>query len=196
MTLRSNIEVIFHKRKLFMETFKDYFIDYSVLEKSMCPKANRDQVFKAGKGAGRSGSFFFFSHDNKFIIKTMTKNELNLFLGMLSELAEHHRKNPDSLLSKIFGVFTVKSCSTTEVHLMLMENTLQIKDPEGLKYIFDLKGSMVDRKVKGETKSTTTLKDVNFLLAAQSIPGFVDLGEEKRKHLLQAIKKDVEFLSK
>jgi hypothetical protein len=40
-------------------------------------------VFKAGEGAGRSGSFFFFSHDRKFIIKTMTKEELNLFLEKL-----------------------------------------------------------------------------------------------------------------
>jgi len=43
---------------------------------SLSPKFNRDMVFKAGEGAGRSGSFFFFSHDRKFIIKTMTKEEL------------------------------------------------------------------------------------------------------------------------
>jgi hypothetical protein len=39
---------------------------------SLSPKFNRDAVFKAGEGAGASGSFFFFSHDRKFIIKTMT----------------------------------------------------------------------------------------------------------------------------
>jgi hypothetical protein len=39
-----------------------------------------DMVFKAGEGAGRSGSFFFFSHDKKFIIKTMTNQELVLFI--------------------------------------------------------------------------------------------------------------------
>jgi Phosphatidylinositol-4-phosphate 5-kinase len=36
---------------------------------------NRGMVFKAGQGAGKSGSFFFFSHDNKFIIKTLKGNE-------------------------------------------------------------------------------------------------------------------------
>jgi len=40
-------------------------------------------VFKAGEGAGRSGSFFFFSHDRRFIIKTMTVGELNLFIRLL-----------------------------------------------------------------------------------------------------------------
>lgn len=32
---------------------------------------NRNMVFKAGEGAGMSGSFFFFSYDNKFLIKTL-----------------------------------------------------------------------------------------------------------------------------
>ena len=84
MSYISDIEVTFHRRKLFMKTFKDYFVDASIIEQSLSPSANRDQVFKAGEGAGRSGSFFFFSHDRKFIIKTMTKEELKLMLSILS----------------------------------------------------------------------------------------------------------------
>lgn len=40
---------------------------------------------------------------------------------------------------------------------------MQITDVEQLRYIFDLKGSTVDRKVNGETKPTTTLKDQNYI---------------------------------
>jgi hypothetical protein len=47
---------------------------------------------------------------------------------------------------------------------MLMENTMQLENPKNLRYIFDLKGSTEDRKVKGKTKNSTTLKDQNFLL--------------------------------
>ena len=32
---------------------------------------NRKMIFKAGESAGASGSFFFFSSDSKFIIKTL-----------------------------------------------------------------------------------------------------------------------------
>jgi hypothetical protein len=32
---------------------------------------NREMIFKAGEGSGKSGSFFFFSKDNKFLIKTL-----------------------------------------------------------------------------------------------------------------------------
>jgi hypothetical protein len=44
-------------------------------------------VFKAGEGAGRSGSFFFFSHDRKYIIKTMTQSELDLYLQHLPKFS-------------------------------------------------------------------------------------------------------------
>lgn len=195
VTLKSNVRVIFHRRDLFMETFKDYFSDYELLEKSLSPEYNRDQVFKAGEGAGRSGSFFFFSHDNKFIIKTISKGELNTFLKMLPDLAEHYKKNEDSLIVKTFGAFTVKTDSTGEVHLVLMENTLQLKNKKGLQYIFDLKGSLVDRKVKGKTTPSTTLKDSNFLLAVHASKNFIDLGsDEVRRKVISVIKSDVDFL--
>jgi hypothetical protein len=66
-------------------------------------------VFKAGEGAGRSGSFFFFSHDRRFIIKTMTKEELDLFLQILPQYCAHFKTNRRSVLAKIFGVFTIKT---------------------------------------------------------------------------------------
>jgi len=45
------------------------FIDSLALDK------NRKKVFQAGEGAGASGSFFFFSDDNRFIIKTLQGQE-------------------------------------------------------------------------------------------------------------------------
>ena len=111
-------------------------------------------------------------------------------------MSEHYEKYPNSIITKIFGVFTVKTDATNSVHLMLMENTLQLKNPEGLKYIFDLKGSLVDRKTKGKITSSTTLKDVNFLLASSTNPSnFINLDDSIKEKLLQIIRKDVDFLS-
>ena len=93
-------------------------------------------------------------------------------MRILPQLSEHFKKVPRSLLSKIFGVFTVKMNKVDPVHIMLMENTMRLKDPERLNYVFDLKGSLVDRKVKGKTKASTTLKDINFLMAAGANPSF------------------------
>lgn len=75
---------------IFMEMFPDSFGEnLAQLRASLNPKDNRDMVFKAGEGAGRSGSFFFFSHDRKYIIKTMTNSELKLYLSKLPEFSKH-----------------------------------------------------------------------------------------------------------
>ena len=143
--------------------FADYFANFDVLYQSLSPKFNRNQVFRAGEGAGASGSFFFFSHDNKFIIKTIPEGELKEVLRLLPSLKDHYQKNPRSLLSKTFGVFTVKTKTMSDVHLMLQENILRFKEPGNVRAIFDLKGSSVNREVKGENlKPTTTLKDINL----------------------------------
>mmetsp|Transcript_107248 Transcript_107248/g.148323 ORF Transcript_107248/g.148323 Transcript_107248/m.148323 type:complete len:107 (-) Transcript_107248:597-917(-) len=60
-------------------------IHTNVILRSLLPEKNRDTVFKAGLGAGASGSFFFFSHDKRFIIKTMTSTELKLFKDKLAD---------------------------------------------------------------------------------------------------------------
>ena len=53
---------------------------------------NISNVFKAGEGVGQSGSFFFFSKDNKFLIKTMRGNEKKVLLNMLDDLIIHFKK--------------------------------------------------------------------------------------------------------
>ena len=77
-----------------------------------------------GEGAGKSGSFFFYSHDRRFIIKTMTQEELDTFLEIQERYMQHLTNNKNSLLVKIFGVFTVNCTGVGSVHVMLMENTL------------------------------------------------------------------------
>jgi hypothetical protein len=39
----------------------------------------------------------------------------------------------ESLLAKILGGFTVKTSKVNSVHLMLMENTHRLKDPDKLR---------------------------------------------------------------
>jgi 1-phosphatidylinositol-4-phosphate 5-kinase len=122
--MKQEVKVTYHRIDLFKDMFSDYFrSQLQNFHDSLSPKFNRDMVFKAGEGAGRSGSFFFFSHDRKFIIKTMTKQELSLFLDKLPEFGAHLKQNPNSIIAKIFGVFTINTIMMKEVHVMLMENT-------------------------------------------------------------------------
>jgi hypothetical protein len=50
-----------------------------MLLESLDINKNRDMIFKAGEGSGNSGSFFFFSKDNKLLIKTISKKEKEAF---------------------------------------------------------------------------------------------------------------------
>lgn len=92
----------------------------------------------------------------------------------------------------------------SDVHIMLMENTMQLNRPDDLRYIFDLKGSRVDRFVSGETKTSTTLKDNNFIQVVKLLKGdkslygdeknFVDLHTRIKIKLCNTIRNDVLFL--
>lgn len=116
---------------------------------SLAPEKNAQCVFKAGEASGASGSFFFFSSDKRFIIKTMSPEEKKFFkIKFAQPYFDHLRNNPTSLLARIYGIYTVKIDGICAVHLMLMAHTMQVVNPVKVERVFDLKGSTVDRNVK------------------------------------------------
>ena len=91
------------------------------LMKSLNVELNRNRVFKAGEGAGASGSFFFFSKDNRFIIKTMQAPEKDKFLAMLDKYIEHIKRTKNkSLIGRIYGIYTIDTNYYVPMHLMIM----------------------------------------------------------------------------
>ena len=120
----TDVKVTYYRLHEFSKLFEYNNLSMVLLEKSLSPILNTEQVFQTGEGAGKSGSFFFLSHDRKFMIKTMKDSELETMLKILPSYIEHHRRNPNSLLSKIFGIFTIKKAGMYKQHVMLMENTL------------------------------------------------------------------------
>ena len=135
------------------------------INKSLDPNFNRSAVFQTGLGSGASGSFFFFSHDKNFVVKTMTSTEKNLFVNKVGKkYFEYLEKYPFSCLARIYGIYSVKMEGIQEVHIMLMANTLRFEHNDQVRFIFDLKGSYVNRniKVKPGRYHTKTLKDNNI----------------------------------
>jgi len=51
----------------------------------------------------KSGQFFFYSHDGKYMIKTMTEVECKLLRDIMPIYVEHLNENPDSLLVRFYG---------------------------------------------------------------------------------------------
>ena len=92
--INANISITLHRYADFLRIYDLFNIDLGIIESSLLPERNREQVFHAGEGSGKSGSFFFFSHDKRFIIKTITKDELDTLLVILEDYIEHFKKNP------------------------------------------------------------------------------------------------------
>jgi len=87
--------------KIFLKIFLFYF-------SSLNPMMNKDNMSKIKESEGKSGSFFFFSHDGRFLIKTISNNELNTMIGRFMEsYHEYMGDNPDSLIARVYGIYTV-----------------------------------------------------------------------------------------
>ena len=128
LSIDVDVSVVVHAPFFFKSIQQANGVTAEVLIRSLSPKENRDMVFKVGEGAGASGSFFFFSQDRKFIIKTMTQTELDRFLLMLPYYEIHLAETKQSLLARIYGVYTIKMATYGQnIHLALMANTLQFK---------------------------------------------------------------------
>ena len=161
---------------------------------SLCIEYNRQQVFKAKESAGKSGSFFFFSFDKKFLIKTMNNSELEVFRKALPKYLLFLKQNPNSLIARIYGVFSVQMEDIVPVHLLLMANSAQTG--KNIENIFDLKGSIINREVKPQDiRPGGTLKDVNLLnLKIENM--FLRFQRKDMRRIMMQIYQDIRFLSK
>lgn len=53
----------------------------------------------------------------------MNNNELKVFLAAIPTYLFHLKNNPNSLVARIYGIFTVMMEDIVPVHLLLMSNS-------------------------------------------------------------------------
>lgn len=137
---------------------------------------------------GKSGSFFYLTQDDRFMIKTVRKSEVKVLIRMLSSYYKHISKYENSLVTKFFGVHCVKPSGGQKTRFIVMGNLFCSE--YRIHRRFDLKGSSYGRttdKTEEEIDETTTLKDLdlNFVFRLQ-LKWFQDL--------IRQINVDCEFL--
>ena len=121
--------------------------------KSVKPQLNKMQIFKTNQNrshgsGGKSGSFFFFTEDRKFIIKTMTKQEKKNLMKILPQMTKFIMETGGkSLISRVYGVYKVQYPGMASIFLMLQRNNIRLQQLNELVCSFDLKGSKYDREV-------------------------------------------------
>ena len=107
---------------------------------------------------------------------------------MLDDLIKHYQSNPDSLLARIYGVFTLKSQYFSSVDVIIMKSTAYMDVKSNPKMAFDIKGSTKNRCTKIPDKrfmfksfnQDRILKDLNYL----------KINKELNNQLLQLSKND------
>lgn len=107
---------------------------------------------------GKSGSIFYLSHDDRFVIKTLKKPELKTLLKMLPNYYRHVGDHENTLITKFFGLHRIKLKGGRKVRFVVMGNMFYTELRIHRRY--DLKGSTHGRMTcKDKIKENTTLKD-------------------------------------
>jgi len=145
---------------------------------------------------GKSGSTFSKTHDDRYILKEVSSNELKSFLGVALLYFEYQSnalfEQMPTILAKIYGVYSIsieKPSSKISKHLIVMENIFY---NQSLSKIYDLKGSKRSRYI-AHPENDAVLLDENLLEVMFTSPICVD--EHSKAKLQAAIWNDTLFLS-
>ena len=183
-----SIKVIDYAPKCFHYLRKLEKIDIDEMLQSFLPK-NNSQGMK--KSLGKSGSFFISTDDNKYMIKTLKSDELELLKhDFLSKYVDHIKQNPKSLLCRLYGMYNIILGQGDEIKIIVMRNVIgDFKDNTIVK--FDLKGSTYKRKANFIMENdNNVMKDLDFNEFEKGI--MLSLNSIKRLRLITSI--DSNFL--
>ena len=145
------------------------------------------------KSKGKSGSFFISTDDNKYMIKTLKKDEFDLLKNSFVEnYLTHINHNPNSLLCRLYGLYKLTLAQGDEFLIIVMRNVIgDFKDNAYRRY--DVKGSTHGRSVNiTENIKNLILKDENFV----EIEKKIFLKKEDIQKFHKIIKDDSNFLKK
>ncbi|KAK9837682.1 hypothetical protein WJX74_002866 [Apatococcus lobatus] len=128
-----------------------------------------DRALRELPSPGKSGSVFFMSDDDRFLIKTVRKEEMHLLLLLIPKYYRHCQKHPDTLLTRFYGVHRVKPILGGTVRFVVMGNCLPTDVRLHRKY--DLKGSTYGRTAGTKAQNPSAiLKDLDLDLCLQLDP--------------------------
>ncbi|CAL8324372.1 unnamed protein product [Arctogadus glacialis] len=135
---------------------------------------------------GASGSIFYVTRDDEFIIKTVQHKEAEFLQKLLPGYYMNLNQNPRTLLPKFFGLYCVQS-GGKNIRITVMNNVLPRAVHMHLK--FDLKGSTYKRRAskKEREKSKPTFKDLDFL---SDVPDGLTLDQETFGALVKTLQRD------
>jgi len=179
-----------------------YAKQFDALRRMCCP-SERDFIKslsrckKWGAQGGKSNVFFAKSMDDRFIIKQVTKTELESFMKFAPDYFQYVSESictgSPTCIAKILGIYQVKSLKggkEMRMDVLVMENLLFERNVTTL---YDLKGSTRSRYNPDSNGSDKVLLDQNLIEAMPTSPIFV--GNKAKRLLERAVWNDTSFLA-
>jgi len=182
--------VFYEIRRLFGIKNEDYL-------RSIGPEAMLSNLIKGNLSSlteltstGKSGSFFYYSADGKYTLKTISREEFHFLRKILKNYYTHIIDNPHTLIIKFFGLhkirFLKKKGKKEKVYFVIMANVFHTFKEIHVRY--DLKGSTVGRYTNDKNPSVAK-KDLNFLMNKEKIMLPLDIAHS----FVDIIQKDSKF---
>ncbi|XP_011075701.1 putative 1-phosphatidylinositol-3-phosphate 5-kinase FAB1C isoform X1 [Sesamum indicum] len=182
-----------------------YFVkEFDALRRRCCPSEvdflrSLSRCKRWSAQGGKSNVYFAKSFDDRFIIKQVTKTELDSFEEFAPQyfkyLTDALSSGSPTCLAKVLGIYQVtvkhmKGGKEVKMELMVMENLFYGKN---ISRVYDLKGSERSRYNSDTTGANKVLLDMNLLETLTTNPIF--LGSKAKRSLERAVWNDTSFLA-
>ena len=117
---------------------------------------------------GKSGSFFYYTADTKYMLKTISHDEFVKLKLILKQYYMHMVRHPHTLITRFFGLHKIKYKKETggyqRIYFIIMANVFNTKRKINFRY--DLKGSKQGRITKKNPNDvidpSVALKDLDL----------------------------------
>ena len=141
-------------RRLFGINKEDYLKDLGPQQLIMAAWHGDFNSWIKSASSGKSGSFFYYTKNAKYILKTISKKEALFLRKILPNYYSHLKDYPDTLITRYYGAHKIifyknKSFASKVIYFTIMNNVFLTSKTIDIRY--DLKGSILGRTTKDQS---------------------------------------------
>lgn len=170
--------------------FKNMRERFNISDESYLKSLTNGDIEPIDCSSGKSNAKFYMSYDKRYIIKSITSEDVEGLHNILTDYHKHIVETKgNTLLPHLLSVFRL-TVEDKENYLLVMRNVFSNKYKIHIKY--DIKGSSVDRAAssKEKEKDSPTLKDNDLINDRR----YIKIGSETKKLFFTKLTRDVDFL--
>lgn len=112
-----NFEITEYAFMIFQNLRSLHSMKQEMFRDSLLPFNNTKTLTKSfEKTSAKGGKPLIKTHDKRFLIKEVKKEEKDFFMSILPKYHMHLKKNPKSILAKIVGIYSIRIGNKDKVY--------------------------------------------------------------------------------